>query len=298
MHQFLKSIGFHEYRTRQQEQELFQFVCTEPDTSNLLYDAQKECKVAYYSREVAPGMGIVVYGEFDKDEEGMIFFPVFYYPYVESRSISGCNECDIFRRSSQEDFIANCDDYRFGVTLIFHVINQNKLREVQQKAGIGKVYYALTALSTEGKILMPILKTQTQIDEAKEESKKRSRLIERARGGNENAIDILTVNEMNTFSKMNRMVLQNDLYTLIDSFFMPNGVECDMYSVMGDIKELRRVQNTITKEWIYTMLVECNDVMMRITINEADLLGVPEVGRRFKGIVWMQGYLMFDSALR
>lgn len=295
MHQFLRSIGFHQYRTRQQEQELFQLVCTEPDTSNLLYDAQKECKVAYYAREVAPGMGIVVYGEFEQDEEGDIFYPVFYYPYVKSYRISGYNECDIFRHSSQEDFIANCDDYRFGVTLIFHVINQGRLREVQQKAQIGKIRYALTGLSNDGKILMPIFKTQSQIDEAKEESKKRSHLIERARRGNEDAIEILTMNEMNTFNQMNQMVLQNDLYTLIDSFFMPNGVECDMYSVMGDIRELKRIQNTITKEWVYTMIIECNDVNMRITINEVDLLGIPEIGRRFKGTVWMQGYLMFDN---
>ena len=35
----------------------------------------------------------------------------------------------------------------------------------------------------------------------------------------------------------------------------------------------------------------CNDVPIDICINEKDLFGVPEVGRRFKGQIWLQGLL-------
>lgn len=315
MHQFLKSIGFHEYHTRANEQELFELICSEPDATHLLYDEEKECQIAYYSKEVAPGVGIMVYGEFDYDEEGEIFYPVYYYPYVENVHVSGKNVCEIFRRNAFEDYIANCDDYRFGVTLIFHVVNQAQLREEltkrseNQKQAENKrrnenekryrkqnqkfieLRYALTALAESGKILMPVMKTKAQVEEAKEESRKRSRLIERAKNENEEAITALMVNEMQMYTKMKDLIYQSDLYTLIDTYFMPNGVECDMYSLMGDIIELNKIQNQITKEWIYSMLIECNEVVMRVTINEKDLLGEPEVGRRFKGVVWMQAYV-------
>ena len=37
------------------------------------------------------------------------------------------------------------------------------------------------------------------------------------------------------------------------------------------------------------MNILCNDVPLDVCINEKDLLGEPEVGRRFKGQIWLQG---------
>ena len=41
------------------------------------------------------------------------------------------------------------------------------------------------------------------------------------------------------------------------------------------------------------MTLECNNMAFRMAINEADLLGEPAVGRRFKGQVWLQGRVQF-----
>jgi hypothetical protein len=70
---------------------------------------------------------------------------------------------------------------------------------------------------------------------------------------------------------------------------MPYGIESDHYSVLAEILEVEEVINSITNEKMYFMKVECNDIIFYITINQADLLGEPAVGRRFKGIIWMQG---------
>ncbi|MEE1517216.1 MAG: DUF3881 family protein, partial [Lachnospiraceae bacterium] len=32
-----------------------------------------------------------------------------------------------------------------------------------------------------------------------------------------------------------------------------------------------------------------------VCINKKDLLGEPEVGRRFKGSIWVQGYINYNS---
>ena len=42
------------------------------------------------------------------------------------------------------------------------------------------------------------------------------------------------------------------------------------------------------------MRVNSNDLLFDICINEKDLYGIPEVGRRFKGNIWMQGKINFE----
>ena len=52
-------------------------------------------------------------------------------------------------------------------------------------------------------------------------------------------------------------------------------------------------KNIVTGEEICQLTVDCNDMQFDICINKKDLLGEPEVGRRFKGLIWLQGQLHF-----
>jgi hypothetical protein len=72
---------------------------------------------------------------------------------------------------------------------------------------------------------------------------------------------------------------------------MPYGVETDQYSVLAEIAFLKEVTNTVSGEAVYQMLLMCNGIPIDICINKKDLFGEPEVGRRFKGSVWLQGWL-------
>ena len=74
---------------------------------------------------------------------------------------------------------------------------------------------------------------------------------------------------------------------------MPCGVECDQYSVIGEIQELTKERNAVTGEEIYIMTLECNDLVFDVAVNCADLIGEPAIGRRFKGQVWLQGEINF-----
>jgi hypothetical protein len=70
-------------------------------------------------------------------------------------------------------------------------------------------------------------------------------------------------------------------------------VECDQYSIIGEILDVKLISNSYTGENIYLMQIECNEMIFGICINQADLLGQPAVGRRFKGMIWMQGTVRF-----
>ena len=43
------------------------------------------------------------------------------------------------------------------------------------------------------------------------------------------------------------------------------------------------------------MTLDCNGLEFDVCINENDLLGEPQVGRRFKGVIWLQGYINFPE---
>ena len=42
------------------------------------------------------------------------------------------------------------------------------------------------------------------------------------------------------------------------------------------------------------MTLCCNDLYFDVCINAADLIGEPQTGRRFKGVIWMQGQVNFE----
>ena len=153
----------------------------------------------------------------------------------------------------------------------------------------------LSALSVGGMIMMPICKNEKDLAKDKKASVMRRNLLNEARKGNEQAIESLTLDDMDTYSSLSRKILKEDIYTLVDTYFMPYGVECDHYSVMGEIIEYTIVKNELTKEEMYIMTINSNELCYDVCINKKDLLGEPQIGRRFKGIIWMQGIIQFPK---
>ena len=76
---------------------------------------------------------------------------------------------------------------------------------------------------------------------------------------------------------------------------MPYGVECDQYAILGEIVGMRTVKNKITGEDIYVLSICCNELTFDVSINIIDLFGEPQVGRRFKGVIWLQGKINFPE---
>ena len=154
---------------------------------------------------------------------------------------------------------------------------------------------SLSALSVSGMIVMPISKNDSDREKDQKATDSRRRLLNEARKGNEQAIETLTLEDMDTYSNLSRLILKQDVYSLVDTYFMPYGVECDQYSVMGEILSYELIQNELTKEELYLMSIVSNDLFFDVCINKEDLFGEPEVGRRFKGVIWMQGKITFPA---
>ena len=92
-------------------------------------------------------------------------------------------------------------------------------------------------------------------------------------------------------------IKDSDILTLVDSFFMPTGAECDVYYILGDILACRQVRNPYTLDRIHILTIRCSGIEFNVAINDKDLFGHPEPGRRFKGVIWLQGIIRFSGAV-
>ncbi len=289
MHKFLRAAGFSMYQTKKEIKSLLNMLMQEEKTELEFHgESENLCQLCV---EAAPDMGICIVGE--KKENGEIE-PEYYFPYLNSSEVTSKAECSIQRHTERETFAGLLDEYKVGISLIYYMTNSLEYRIRRSKKEACSVNGArLSGFSVKGKILLPIQKTAVQIEQSKIASNTRSNLLEAAKNGDAEAIDTLTIEDIDLYSQVTRRVEKEDLYSIIDTCFMPCGIECDQYSVIGYIKAIDKKENRFTGELVYDFVIEACDLTFHVGINEKDLVGEPEVGRRFKGQIWMQGIADF-----
>ena len=118
-------------------------------------------------------------------------------------------------------------------------------------------------------------------------------LSEAAKAGNTAAIEQVAFEEMSAIAEISRRLRSEDVYSIVESVFMPQGAECDLYQVVGEIIDVAHTANLYTGEGIYDLTLNVNDMIIHVAANESDLEGEPLPGRRFKGRIWLQGRIEF-----
>lgn len=293
MHKFLRAVGFSQYTEKKQVQKLLRDIIIHADERSYT-TVGKKTLVAEFDRNFAEDIGIAVCGEFDEDDTYSFDY---YLPYLRSDLVSTAEDISIERHAAKESYAGICDDPKVGVSLIFYLQNMISYLKLQ---GEGKIpakgtSLNLSALSCQGTIMMPIQKTEWQKKKIAKDAVQRNRLIQAARGGDEEAMESLTLEDMDTYTSISRKIQKADIFSLVDTYFMPYGVECDQYSVLGEITDMKLVTNGLTGEKVHILTLCCNDLNLKVAINSIDLLGEPAVGRRFKGSVWLQGQVNFPE---
>lgn len=290
MHKFLRSIGFSDIRKKDMELVLRE-LAEHPEVMKLTKDSEGS-EFAELSKSFAPNVGITVRGTY---QENGIFEPEYYYPYMLGTSITTREQIDVEKHAEKESYAGVCDELNLGVTLIFYLQNVADYLSEYNRHGFRANYGALLAgLSVDGKILFPIQERTRREKANVQGSDSRSQLMAQAREGDEEAIESLTLDDMDTYAILSQRIANEDILSIVKSTFMPYGIESDQYSILGEIIDLVKMENSLTHEKMYGLKVSCNDIIFDICINEKDLLGEPEVGRRFKGSVWLQGSLCME----
>ena len=285
MHSYLKSIGFSGIKTESELNKLLTEVRSDYQQRQIAKAGEQV--FVEMSKDFLPGSGITVCGVVENER----FHLKQYFPYFRGNTVSTTEPVTIEIRADGDTFAGVCDDDRIGVSLIFFVQNPAvyfKESEIDLLK-IQKTGTIFTCLAESGTILFPVQKNEEIELQRKKEVKQHNGLLNAARNGDQEAIESLTVEEMDLYTMLSRRVTTEDVLSIVETSFMPYGIECDRYQIIGTIQFFTKVQNPYSKEYVYQMTFECNDINFEVTINEKDLLGLPEIGRRFKGIVWLQG---------
>ena len=293
LHKYMSAVGFSCINNRKEYEKLIQLCAVE--ASERSYTSYgDDTMLTVFNKEFAPGIGIAVCGEYDESNS---FSYEYSYPYLKGTGITTTEDLTVEKHSDKESYAGVCDDINVGVSIIFFL--QNIIPYIRAKSTdnlpICGTSLTLSALSVSGTIMMSIVKNDKVVAKANRKKTDRNKLIQAARNGDEEAIESLTLDDMDTYSVLTKRIQKEDIYTIVDTYFMPYGVECDQYSILGEILDCNIVTNTITNEQIYKMKLQCNELVFDLCINKKDLYGEPEVGRRFKGIIWLQGYINYPA---
>lgn len=291
LHKYMRAIGFSQYSDRKKLQELITDTIMNADTRSYTLN-EDGVMLGEFCRDFADCMGVSVCGEFDENDK---FIYEYYYPYLKGTGVTTVEDVSVERHAAKDSYAGVCDDLKVGVSLIFYL--QNRITYVkEQSTGKLPVYgttLTLSCLSTNGSVMLPLHKNEEQKQKIQKSSDNRKNLLAAARKGDEDAIETLTLEDMDMYSTISRKIQKEDIFSLVDTYFMPYGVECDQYSVLGEILEIRKTKNNLTGEEIYILTIFCNELTFDVCINIIDLFGEPQVGRRFKGTVWLQGKINF-----
>ena len=291
MHKYLKAIGFSKVNQKSELDKLLADVVENYDRKKVVENEEHHL-FAEISKEFGYDCGITVCGEYDENEN---FQMEYYFPYFEGSQITSYEEIIVERHAGKESYAGACDDMRVGISLIFYLLNAGDYLNIRQNGMLRELRtsLSLSGLADSGMILLPILKDRDQKEEDKKLSQQRNSLIAAARNGDEEAMESLTMEDIDTYSMISRRIQNEDVYSIVESYFMPYGIECDQYNLMGEITDCNTTVNALTGEKMYQLGILSNDIPLDICINEKDLMGVPEIGRRVKGVVWLQGIINF-----
>lgn len=293
MHSYLRAVGFSNVKNRQDLDKIIGIVMNSPSEVYKLRTDEKTI-LTEMRMDFSPGMGVSILGEYD--EKGF-FHLLHYFPYLKGTTYSLEESLTINKRVDSDTYTGMCDDIRLGISLIFYLQNVVPYVEMKQKGYIPgeRVPVYLSALSTEGKILLGVAHDKDEQNKRWEENRKKTELIEEARKGDPSAINTLTLEDIDLCAVLAKRSLKEDVYSIVENTFIPYGSESDNYSIVGAIDEYDFVTNVLSGETVCHMKVECNEMIFDVCINAKDLKGEPAKGRRFKGNIWLQGMINFKS---
>ena len=287
MHRFLRAAGFSDFTTEESVYNLIRQHVVKPHLLSARLDLEDGCSVLEYRLPVNKHVGICAAL---LDLGGGHTELQYYYPYYNTYEISSNGTVALERHTQVETYAGVIDEYNIGLSLIFYMTNPVNYRQ-RPDAGVCYEFHgtALSAFANSATILLPVAPPEELPGGSGRSYTQDEGLIEAARNGDIEAIETLTASDMEIYQEISERIETEDLYSVVEQSFMPCGIECDQYSIIGEILEAEETENSFTGERLSLMKVSSNGVDFRLCMRRSDLLGEPMKGRRIKCKIWMQG---------
>lgn len=291
MHHYLKAIGFSNLRTQKQVNLILEDVIQHPTNRSIVTIGSGISFVQLY-KEYSDNFGISIVGEYDSDNR---LLTEHYFPYFMGTSTKWEENILIEAHTDKEAYSGVSETYQFGIPLIFFLLNISDYVRTKWSNMHNHIlnHVSYSALSVSGMIILGLDKDEDQLRQERNGQTKRRHLLAAAKNGDADAIENLTLDDIDLYSSISRRAKSEDIYSIVDSSIIPYGINSEQYSIIGTIHDIHLLENSITQDTMYQLLVDINETPVDILINTRDLMGEPAVGRRFKGTVWMQGSIDF-----
>ncbi|MBR4182267.1 MAG: DUF3881 family protein [Lachnospiraceae bacterium] len=286
MHDFLRAIGFRNVKTEKDFNPILNDAAMDHDNREIVLKSDDcyVCRITKYYSDDAK-IGLEIYGEYIEDD---VFRMEYYHPFFNSDCVSAREPVELQRHAATNSYAGICDDDRLDISIIFYLNEEGSVRSslFDEKRFDDKTIY-FSGLCKAGRVLLPVLPSIRS-----ENSRVKDKV---GRFCADSEVEDIDEDDENVdlfpdfTPDFEKRLKKDDVYTIVNTFLMPYGVETDQYMVLGEINAVRRVQNKTSGEYVYIIRLTAKNIQMDICVNEGDIQGAPEPGRRFKGIIWLQG---------
>ena len=268
MHKYFKAAGFLDFIT---EKGLYEFLNAEVVKPENLYselNIDTETTAREFRLMFNKNIGIAAVLLYIPGRPPVLSH---YYPFYETYEESSGDTCTIERHCDKETFSGIIDNEESGITIIFWLINSMDYRgKLLMGADPEKPYRGtyFSAFAASGKVILPVIPQETEYE---------------------------IFDEFENFNEFGEIVPTEDIYTIVEQTFIPWGVECDQYMIVGEITAVNEDVNSFTNEPLWLLKVSCNGIVFRLCMRKQDLLGEPAPGRRIKCGIWLQGHVNLET---
>lgn len=289
----MRSIGFRDFDNKESQDEIRSDVINNP-THSFIREYKDGRMVLENYKEYSDQLYVLVRsGLYSRPkEEVTTFYDDKCEPYFKAKYDLEVRDLEVGDIGDHFTCYAVCDDAVTGMQVIFKLQNMVEYLDCLEDNILDYSGINVVGVATEGTIVLPVEKDRHD-QSSKEEKQYLRRLLDRARTGDKEALEILDMEERKIDKQLKERLRKEDFLTVMEGYFIPTTNIEAVYAVLGTIKELEMRENKKTKEEIYWFNVDINGMPLEIIINKKDLRGEPYRGMRFMGTCKVQGTVCF-----
>ena len=287
---YISAVGFSSINKKRQWDILIDEVLKNSDKQLVTNHDEEHIFIEYY-KEYGKGMGVVLRGLLDNDQDIDLETCD---PYFEARYTVDIAEIEIEEEEDDYFYFAIYEDEQSGSEIVFQLQNIIEYLEIKGDKEVFIDGIKIVGLASKGTVILPVEKTDSDVEYENEQNEWKKELFKRARQGDEEAREILDMEAEEAADIIEERLQNEDFLSVIEGYFIPIDYLDATYSLLGTIQEVEIIENNQTKEKVYWMLVETIGMKIEVAINAKELVGNPMVGMRFMGMCWMQGTVIFS----
>lgn len=291
---FLRSVGFSRAKFFENIEQIKKDLAETPD-KKVVFDCGVPGVFVECYKIYGDGIGILARGVVDSDDNISI---------DSCEAFALCRDNLMVNRYIVE-FAENqplivFEDVGTGNELVFALQNRIDYLKDEQKfidhgrsvtysreMGIMKREVNYAAFSVFGSVILPVYKGDSDRTPTYEDSNVSPQILRFGEGDDE--MNMLQTYAEDMAHDISDRLLEEDVLSVVEGFFLPMEENETDYSVLGEIESVDRVLNELTKENIIRLSLNITGTKMQLLINKRDLTGYPQPGMRFLGTCRLRG---------